>query len=99
MIVSYRTAALPLLDGPQGMASKLATGFESSKQGCFLWATCPILREFSEDREHVDEQTIAAIYAFFEQQARTTLRIMSSLPPADVPDVIEDFYRLVIDAL
>lgn len=96
MIISYRTAMSPLLPI---MANKLATGFATSKQGCFLWVTSAILREFSEDREHVDEQTTEAIYAFFEEQSKTTLRTMSSLPPRDVPDIIEDFYRLLIDAL
>ena len=96
MIISYRTAMSPLLPV---MANKLATGFATSKQGCFLWVTSAILREFSEDREHVDEQTTEAIYAFFEEQSKTTLRTMSSLPPKDVPDIIEDFYRLLIDAL
>jgi transportin-3 len=58
-----------------------------------------ILREFSEDREHVDEQTTEAIYAFFEAQSTNMLRMMSDLPPNDLPDVIEDFYRLLVDAL
>lgn len=86
----------PLL--PQ-MANKLASGFATSKQGCFLWVTSAILREFSEDREHVDDQTTEAIYAFFEAQSTNMLRMMSNLPPNDLPDVIEDFYRLLIDAL
>jgi len=81
------------------MANKLANGFATSKQGCFLWVTSAILREFSEDREHVDEHTTEAIYAFFEVQSTAMLRMMSNLPPRDLPDVIEDFYRLLIDAL
>jgi transportin-3 len=96
MVISYRTAMAPLL--PQ-MANKLANGFAASKQGCFLWVTSAILREFSEDREHVDEQTTNAIYAFFEAQSTAMLRMMSDLPPKDLPDVIEDFYRLLVDAL
>lgn len=96
MIISYRTAMAPLL--PQ-MANKLANGFATSKQGCFLWVTSAILREFSEDREHVDEQTTEAIYSFFEAQSTNMLRMMSDLPPQDLPDVIEDFYRLLLDAL
>ncbi|KAE8450515.1 hypothetical protein EG329_006246 [Mollisiaceae sp. DMI_Dod_QoI] len=96
MVISYRTAMAPLL--PQ-MANKLANGFATSKQGCFLWVTSAILREFSEDREHVDEQTTEAIYAFFEAQSTNMLRMMSDLPPQDLPDVIEDFYRLLVDAL
>jgi transportin-3 len=86
----------PLL--PQ-LATKLASGFAASSQGCFLWVTSAILREFSEDREHVDEQTSDDIYTFFENQATSMLRAMSNLPPQDLPDVIEDFYRLLIDAL
>lgn len=96
MVISYRTDISPLL--PQ-MANTLATGFSASRQGCFLWVTSAILREFSEDREHVNDQTTEAIYAFFEAQATTMLRAMSDLPPRDLPDVIEDFYRLMIDAL
>ncbi|KAK3936279.1 armadillo-type protein [Diplogelasinospora grovesii] len=96
MVISYRTAITPLL-GP--LANKLAEGFAQSKQGCFLWATSAILREFSEDREHVDESIAENIYIFFEAQATTVLRVMSDLPPVDLPDVIEDFYRLLIDAL
>jgi transportin-3 len=96
MVISYRTAMAPLL--PQ-MANKLANGFATSRQGCFLWVTSAILREFSEDREHVDEQTTDAIYAFFESQSTNMLRMMSDLPPQDLPDVIEDFYRLLVDAL
>lgn len=96
MVISYRTALSPLL--PQ-LAEKLAIGFESSRQGCFLWVTSAILREFSEDRDAVDETTSEYIYAFFETQGRTMLRTMSDLHPAEAPDVIEDFYRLMIDAL
>jgi len=96
MVISYRTAMAPLL--PQ-MANKLANGFATSRQGCFLWVTSAILREFSEDREHVDEQTTEAIYAFFEAQSTAMLRMMNDLPPQELPDVIEDFYRLLIDAL
>lgn len=96
MLISYRTAMTPLLGA---MASKLAEGFAKSRQGCFLWVTGTVLREFSEDREHVDDGITDNIYVFFEAQATTVLRIMNDLPPQELPDVIEDFYRLLIDAL
>lgn len=96
MIISYRTAITPML-GP--LANNLAEGFAKSKQGCFLWATSAILREFSEDREHVEDGIAENIYVFFEAQATNMLRMMSNLEPIDLPDVIEDFYRLLIDAL
>ncbi|PQE28931.1 exportin 1 protein [Rutstroemia sp. NJR-2017a BBW] len=96
MVISYRTAMAPLLPL---MANKLAEGFAASRQGCFLWVTSAILREFSEDRDHVDEQTTEHIYSFFELQSTAMLKAMTDLPPQDLPDVIEDFYRLLIDAL
>lgn len=96
MIISYRTAMEPML--PE-LAHKLATGFEKSSQGCFLWVTAAILREFSEDRDHVSQATTDAIYDFFESQSRVTLRMMSSLEPRELPDIIEDFFRLLTDAL
>lgn len=96
MVISYRTAITPLLPV---MANKLAEGFSASKQGCFLWVTGAILREFSDNREHVQETVTENIYAFFEAQATNVLRAVSDLQPADLPDVIEDFFRLLTDAL
>jgi transportin-3 len=96
MIISYRTAMEPLLPD---IANKLANGFAVSRQGCFLWVTSAILREFSEDREHVSEATTNAIYLFFEAQSTTMLRMMNDLLPAELPDVIEDFFRLLTDAI
>lgn len=96
MVLSYRTAILPLLPT---LAQQLAFGFENSRQGCFLWATDSVLREFANGAEFVEASTSQAIYNFFEQQALAFLRIMNDLPPSDLPDVIEDFFRLLIDAL
>ena len=96
MILSYRTAALSLLPT---LAPQLASGFQNTRQGCFLWATDSVLREFSSGAEAVDASTTSSIYKFFEQQAIAFLRIMNDLPPDDLPDVIEDFFRLLIDAL
>ncbi|KAG8531654.1 uncharacterized protein KY384_003285 [Bacidia gigantensis] len=96
MVLSYRTSILPLLPS---LAQQLASGFQNSRQGCFLWATDSVLREFATGVEFVDEATSQNIYHFFEQQAIAFLRIMNDLPPSDLPDVIEDFFRLLIDAL
>ena len=96
MVLSYRTATLPLLPI---LAPQLAAGFQNTRQGCFLWATDSVLREFANGAEFVDASTSENIYHFFEQQAIAFLRIMNDLPPDDLPDVIEDFFRLLIDAL
>ena len=83
MVVAYRTGVLPML--PE-LARQLAVGFEATRQGCFLWATGAVLREFALDNEHVDATTSQAVYDFFEQQAFAFLKIMDQLPPQDLPD-------------
>ncbi|KAK4893633.1 Nuclear import receptor [Elasticomyces elasticus] len=96
MILSYRVHTAPLL--PQ-LADKLSNGFLASRQGCFLWATDSIVREFSDVSAYVPESTVQAIYTFYEQQATTFLRALNDLPPEELPDVIEDFFRLSADVL
>lgn len=96
MVIAHRGAMAPILPA---MANELANGFANSRQGCFLWVTGAILREFSDDREHVDEAMTENIYAFFEAQATNVLRFLSNLTPQELPDVTEDFYRLVVDGL
>ena len=86
----------PLL---QDLAPTLAGGFEASRQGCFLWATDAIIREFSDGAEFVDKSTSNAVYRFFEQQAVVFFEILNELVPTDLPDVIEDFFRLSTDAV
>ena len=83
MVLTYRTAVLPLLPD---LATQLAQGFENSKQGCFLWATDAVLREFAHGAEFVDPSTSQAIYNFFEQQAIAFLRILNDIPARDLPD-------------
>ncbi|KAJ8119787.1 hypothetical protein ONZ43_g3336 [Nemania bipapillata] len=91
MVIAHRGAMAPILPA---MANELASGFANSRQGCFLWVTGAILREFSDDREHVDAAMTEGIYEFFEAQATNVLRFLSNLTPQELPDVTEDFYRL-----
>ncbi|KAI0532313.1 exportin 1-like protein [Xylaria digitata] len=96
MVIAHRVAMAPILPA---MANELANGFANSRQGCFLWVTGAILREFSDEREHVEPAMTENIYAFFEAQATNVLRFLSNLTPQELPDVTEDFYRLVVDGL
>lgn len=96
IVLSYRIHTAPLL--PQ-LAEKLAAGFTASRQGCFLWATDSIVREFSDVSDYVSRETTDQIYVFYESQATAFLRALNDLPPEDLPDVIEDFFRLSTDVL
>lgn len=68
------------------LAQSLAEGFQASREGCFLWATDAIVREFSEGAEFVDQATSSAVYQFFEQQTVAFLRTLNELPPEQLPD-------------
>jgi transportin-3 len=96
MVIAYRTQIAPLVPA---MAEELRIGFAQSKQGCFLWATDSIVREFYDDAEGVQPGFAEAVYQFFEQQATTFLRALSEIPPEGLPDVIEDFFRMCQDIL
>ncbi|KAF3921205.1 Transportin-3 [Orbilia brochopaga] len=95
LLISYRTAMLPLLPA---LAEKLAACFQKSRQGCFLWVTGSVIREFS-DEELVDENTREAVYQFLEQQCWIMFKILNDESPKDIPDLIEDFFRLMQDAI
>lgn len=96
MVMSYRTAMAPLL--PE-LATAIAEGYQASKQGCFLWATDAVIREFSHGAEFVDESTSDNVFNFFAQQATVFFRILSDLDAIELPDMIEDFFRLASDAV
>lgn len=83
MVTSYSTAMKPLLPA---LATQLTQGFEKSRQGCFLWATASIVREFSSQGEELDPNMASSVFAFYEQQATTFLRILNDLPPEQLPD-------------
>ena len=103
---------VPLLPS---LAESLAAGFQASRQGCFLWASDAVIREFSDGADSVDSQTSNAVYMFYEQQAVAFLRVLNELQPTELPDgtqthldrlkvliratVIEDFFRLTTDAI
>lgn len=96
MILSYRTDMTPLLPP---LAQSILSGFEASREGCFLWVTAAVVREFSDGAEYVDQATSDEVFKFYEQQATAFLRILNDLPPENLPDVIEDFFRLSTEAV
>lgn len=68
------------------LAQSIANGFEASREGCFLWATDAVVREFSEGAEYVAQATSDAVFKFYEQQAVVFLRILNDLTPENLPD-------------
>jgi len=94
IIYAYRFHSLPLL-GP--MAEILVSSFERYEYGCFLWASGAIVRQFG--HEDVEGEVRFAIWQFVERQCINTFRLLEKNKPNDIPDLIEDFFRLLMDAL
>lgn len=82
MLISYRTDMLPLL--PQ-LAEGLVTSFEKSNQGCFLWVSGAVVREFA-DEEFVDVATRNSVYQFLERQCISMFRLLNRTAPQEIPD-------------
>jgi transportin-3 len=96
MILSYRWAMAPLLPT---LAQKVLVSFEGSRNGCFLWVSTAIVREFSTGAENVEPETSRQVFSFLEQEITVMLRLLNEVAPSEIPDVIEDFFRLLTDAV
>lgn len=96
MVLSYRNSSAPLL---AILPQKLVEGFKETRQGCFLWAADSIIREFSEHSEEPDQSILQAIVPFYEQLANTFLTALTEVSGEQLPDMIEDFFRLSMDVI
>ncbi|KAF2672583.1 ARM repeat-containing protein [Microthyrium microscopicum] len=96
MILSYRMSSAPLL---AVLPQKLVAGFKATRQGCFLWASDSIVREFSEHAEDADPSILSAIVPFYESLAEIFLTAMTEVTGENLPDLIEDFFRLTMDVV
>lgn len=92
---NYRQHTRTLLPS---FAEKLAECFQKYKYGCFLWVSGACVRQFS----NVDENrpdTVNAVWRFVEIQSVSMFQYLSTQEPKKISDVVEDFFRLMTDAL
>jgi transportin-3 len=82
LLISYRTAMLPLL--PE-VANKLSTSFEKSHQGIFLWVSGTVIREFG-DEEFTNQATRDSVYQFLQAQCLSMFRLLNNTHPKEIPD-------------
>ncbi|CAB59809.2 karyopherin/importin-beta family nuclear import receptor Mtr10 [Schizosaccharomyces pombe] len=75
----------------------LIKGFEKTQYGCFLWVSGACVRQFGVPE--MDEQTLSAVWSFVGKQCTNMFYYMSNKNPKEIPDVIDDFFRLMMDAL
>lgn len=92
---STRQHALLLLPS---FAEKLAICFDRYRYGCFLWVSGACVRQFANIEDNSPE-TARAVWQFVESQSVGMFKYLSTTEPKRISDVIEDFFRLMTDAL
>lgn len=84
------------------MANLLHEGFQKNQFGCYLWVTGVLVREFG-DEYNTNEEIKQSVYEFGIQQSITVFEILFSKKSEEefksIPDVIEDFFRMINDLL
>jgi len=86
-----------LLDVLPTIAELLASQFQKTHFGCYLYVTGTVFREFS--REDTSENIKASVWAFGQEQITTFFKYLATINPANAPDLIEDFFRLMGDVV
>lgn len=75
------------------IAELLALHFKRTHFGCYLWVTGTLVREFSS--EGVDDSFKNAVWAFVIEQINTFFQYLTTIIPANSPDLVDDFFRLM----
>ena len=79
-------------------AEKLAVSFDKYRYGCFLWVSGACVREFASAEDN-DAATVNAVWSFVESQSVGMFKLLGSTEPRLISNVVEDFFRLMTDAL
>lgn len=80
------------------IASILHEGFHATSFGCYLWVSGAMIREFGD--EYSSDETKASIFEFGLSQCQMFFELVSNFEDIkQIPDVIEDFFRMASDIL
>jgi transportin-3 len=85
------------------LANLLHHGFKQTNYGCYLWVSGVLIREFGD--EYTSEVIKQSVYQFGLSQSGSFFELLFSKTGLDkesikaMPDVIEDFFRMMSDLL
>ncbi|KAK9474778.1 armadillo-type protein [Dipodascopsis tothii] len=94
LMSSHKQHFVPLL---QPVAEKLVLCFDKTHHGCYLWASGIFVREFG--TEFMDASVQDAVWQFGHRQCMSGFRMISAHKFSDIPDIIEDLFRLLENML
>ncbi|CAK7895109.1 mRNA transport regulator Mtr10p [[Candida] anglica] len=94
-VQSFSTYLNPILPA---IATILHDGFAKTKFGCYLWVSGILIREYGD--EYSSEDIKESIYQFALSQCSLFYDILKAEQNLkNIPDVIEDFFRMMNDLL
>lgn len=92
---SYLNSVLPQI------AEILHQGYKQTQFGCYLWVSGVVIRVFGDD-EYSSQEITSAAYNFGLEQCQSFFEHFSNKDEnqlKQIPDVIEDFFRMLNDLL
>ncbi|QPG77005.1 hypothetical protein FOA43_004399 [Brettanomyces nanus] len=95
---SFWKFLLPVL---QQTAEMLIYGFNTYHNGCYLWVSGALIKEYASD-EDASEEVASSVWHFSMKQIDNFYNFFSGLSERksqDYPDLVEDFYRMMGDIL
>lgn len=94
-IQSFSTYLNPIL---AEIANLLHGGFQQNKFGCYLWVSGALVREYGD--EYTTDDIKKAVYQFALTQCSSFFDIAGTYTNIkEIPDLIEDFFRMLNDIL
>lgn len=94
-IQSFSTFLNPIL---ADIANLLHGGFQQNKFGCYLWVSGALVREFGD--EYTSDEVKKAVYQFALTQCSSFFETAGAYSSVkEIPDLIEDFFRMLNDIL
>lgn len=94
-IQSFSTYLNPILGE---IVSLLHQGFQTTPFGCYLWVSGAVIREYGD--EYTTEEVKQEIYKFGIGQSYSFFQFINQgINMNEIPDVIEDYFRMMSDLL
>ncbi|KAG9299539.1 hypothetical protein G9A89_020710 [Geosiphon pyriformis] len=87
-VVSYSDEFRPLLPA---LMDRLVNAFDQTGLSCYLWVATKCVREYIDGE---GSEATLTLLAFVERLSVTMFRVLAKKKFVDIPDVIEDYFRL-----
>ncbi|KAF8525095.1 ARM repeat-containing protein [Hysterangium stoloniferum] len=86
----FGTSSLPIM---QQVLSRMATSFQATGLSGYMWIVGKVIGRFGDEEDPALREAFRQSY---ETVSEKVVAILHTKPPSDIPDVIEDYIRLLL---